>query len=204
MIHITDNTFPVEDGQVLYASTINALDSLNILSGLAQSEASVTASNASTTVANATVWIIKNTGANNVYINFGAAATTSKFYLKPNEEIQFQLQQTQLNYICGTGLTSTLSIIAGVGAWKRYSNFLSTTVTVNNSTTDIYNSATSYSNWLISNNGAQDIFVRFAATAVTTDYRIKVGETLSINYPSIRLCGRTSTSTSVARVWAVG
>jgi len=200
----TDNTFPVEDGQVLYASTINALDSLNIASGLSQVEASVTDSNASTTVSNATVWIIKNTGVNNVYINFGATAATTNFYLKPNEEIQFQLQQTQLNYICATGLTSTLSIIAGVGAWKRYSDFLSTTVTVNNSTTDIYNSATSYSNWLISNDGAQDIFVRFSATATTSDYRIKVGETLSINYPSIRLDGISASSTSVARVWAVG
>ena len=66
---------------------------------------------------------LKNTGGNNVYLDFGSAAATTNFYLKPNEEIQFQLQQTQLNYICASGLTSTLSIIAGVGSWKRYSDF---------------------------------------------------------------------------------
>ena len=200
----TENNFPKTDGDVWYASEVNGLDSLNIVSGLSQVEASVTDSNASTTVANATVWILKNTGLNNVYINFGGAATTSNFYLKPNEEIQFQLQQTQLNYICGTGLTSTLSIIAGVGAWKRYSNFLSSTTTINATTTAVYNSATSYTNWLISNDGAQDIFIRFAATAVTTDYRLKVGEILSINYPANRLDAISASATSVIRVWAVG
>jgi hypothetical protein len=201
----TENNFPKADGDVLYGSEVNGLDSLNILSNIAQVEVACSDTNDSTTVANATVWILKNTGANNVYINFGADAATTNFYLKPNEEIQFQLQQTELNYICAAGLTSTLSIIAGVGAWKRYSNFLSTTIEVEDSTTAIYNDATSYSNWLISNDGANDMCVRFSATAVTTDYRIKVGETLSINYPSIRLDGITISAThSVARVWAVG
>jgi hypothetical protein len=198
------NAFPKSDGDIWFASEVNGLDSLNIASGLSQVEASVTDSNASTTVANATVWIIKNTGANNVFLNFGGAATTSKFYLKPNEELQTQLQQTEINYICDSGLTSTLSLIAGVGVWKRYSNFLTAKVTVTNSSTDIYNAATSYSNWLISNDGSVDMFVRFAATAVTTDFRVKVGETLFINYPSIRVCGITSASTTIARVWAVG
>jgi len=201
---MAENNFPKADGDVLYSSEINGLDSLNIASGLSQVEASVTDSNASTTVANATVWILKNTGANNVYINFRATATTTIFYLKPNEEIQFQLQQTKLNYICASGLTSTLSIIAGVGAWKRYSNFLSTTATVNATSTTIYSGATTYRNWLISNDGAQDIFIRFAATAVTTDYRLKVGEILSINYPANRLDAISASATSVIRVWAVG
>ena len=199
-----ENEFPKDDGSVWFASEVNALDSLNIASGLSQVEASVTDSNASTTVSNATVWIIKNTGVNNVYINFGATAATTNFYLKPNEEIQFQLQQTQLNYICATGLTSTLSIIAGVGAWKRYDDFLSSTTTINASTTTIYSDTTTYRNWLISNDGTQDIFVRFSATATTSDFRIKVGESLSIVYPATRLDGISASSTSVARVWAVG
>lgn len=200
----TERVFPKADGDVLYASEINGLDSLNIVSGFTQSEVACSQTNGSKTVANATIWILKNTGANNVYINFGGAATTSKFYLKPNEEIQFQLQQTQLNYICGTGLTSTLSVIAGVGAWKRYSNFLSSTTTINATTTAVYNAATSYSNWLISNDGSNDIFIRFSATATTSDYRIKSGESLSINYPAKRLDAISASSTSIARVWAVG
>lgn len=199
-----ENEFPKIDGDVLYATEVNGLDSLNIASALTAVEVAVTATSAATTVANATVWIVKNTGVNDVFINFGGAATNAKFFLKPNEEMQFQLQQTQLNYICAAGLTSTLSIIAGVGSWKRYSNFLSAVATVNAASTIIYNSATVYSNWLIGNYGTQDIFIKFAATAATSNYRIKVGETLSINFPSARLDAISAASTSLIRVWAVG
>lgn len=200
----TEGNFPKADGDIFYGSEANALDSLNIVSGLTAVEVACTQANGSTTVANATIWILKNTGANNVYINFGADAATTNFYLKPNEEMQFQLQQTELNYICGTGLTSTLSIIAGVGAWKRYSNFLSLNATINASTTIVYNAATSYSNWLISNDGYNDIFVKFAATATTSNFRIQAGESLVINYPAIRLDAISASDTSVIKVWAVG
>ena len=54
-----ENNFPKIDGDIWYASEVNGLDSLNIASDLSQVEVSVTDSNASTTVANATVWILK-------------------------------------------------------------------------------------------------------------------------------------------------
>jgi len=199
-----ENAFPKADGDVLFASEINGLDSLNILSSIAVSEVACSQTNGSTTDADASVWIVKNTGASNVYLNFGGAATTSNFYLKPNEEMQFQSTQTQLNYICATGLTSTLSIISGPGAWKRYANFLSSVTSVATSTTAIYNAATSYSNWLISNDGSYNVHIRFTATATSSDYKIKPGESLAINYPSTRLDGIAITGASNVRVWAVG
>lgn len=200
----SEGEFPKSGGDVLYAREVNTFDSNNIYGSLDLSEGSATDSNATKTISNASVWILKNTGSNNVYINFGAAASTSNFYLKPSEEISFQLQETELNYICDTGETSDLSIIGGEGQINRYTEFLSSVITVGTSSTEIYNDTQNYKNWLITNDGGNDVYIRFSATATTSDFRIKVGETLNINYEANRLDGIADTSSVNVRVFAVG
>lgn len=199
-----EGEFPKSDGDVLYAREVNTFDSNNIYSGIDISEVSASDSNATKTIASASVWILKNTGSSNVYINFGATASTSNFYLKPSEEISFQLQETQLNYICDTSETSDLSIIGGVGQINRYTEFLSSVTNVTTSSTEIYNDTQTYKNWLISNDGAVDVYIRFSATATTSDFRIAPGESLNINYEANRLDGITASSTADIRVFAVG
>ncbi len=199
-----EGEFPKADGDVLYSTDVNIFNSNNISSGIDVSEQNVSDTNASKTVTGATVWLIKNTGANDVFINFGATATTNNFNLKPTEELKFQARETQLNFVCDTGLSSTLSVIGGVGAVSRYPEFLSTNVSVSSTSTEIYNDTQTYDNWLISNDGAVDVYIRFSATAVTTDYKIPAGDNLIINYNSNRLDGITSSGTTTIRVFAVG
>jgi len=76
---MVEGTFPKSDGDVLYASEINGLDSYNISSGFSQEEGSASDSNSTKTITSASVWILKNTGSNNIYINFDRSFGTGFF-----------------------------------------------------------------------------------------------------------------------------
>lgn len=149
-------------------------------------------STGSTTFTGATVWIIKNTGSVNVHINFDAAATTSHFYLMPNEEIQINLDADAIHYITASG-TGALSILAGVGKTSIYTSFSSTTANSGNgaSATVVTDQADS---WIIINRGTGNVHITWDEAASTSKFMLQPGEKLVIDF----------SNTTDFRAWGIG
>lgn len=75
---------------------------------------SVTDSSSNVSFTNTTSYkdiILTNTGPNNIYLNFGATATTSNMILRPSKSLSLMTNKYQISAICATGLTSTLRIL---------------------------------------------------------------------------------------------
>lgn len=159
-----------------------------------------TDSNATLTDADASLWDITNVGADNIYLNFGSSATTDNFYLKPNENIIINLNQVQLNYICRSGETSDLSVVSGKATNNKFSNFISKNVSISNSSTAIYNDTNSYKEWLIFNDGVEDVYLNFGSSAATSNFKLKSGKYTVIVFESNKLYGITESGTAVVRI----
>jgi len=188
---------------IINAGFFNFIETNEISGNLDTSSESITDADGSETNLNASLWILQNVGADNIYLNFGAVATTNNFYLKPDENITLNLDKTVLHYICDTSLTSTLSIISGTASNNIYNNFLSISVSIANTSTQIYDSTNNYKEWLIINDGTEDVFIKFGTVATVNDYKLKAGETLAIKYEINKLYAITTSSTATVRVFAL-
>lgn len=174
-----EGDFPKTDDDVFYASEINSMiHTVHLSSFLVIAEESVTTSTATKTCTGAEVYYLKNTGDNNVFLNWGAAATTSNFYLLPGEEIRINLDKDDVRYITSAD-TSKLSIIAGASPVNAFNAFESKTVSVGDSSTTITTTACKVA--ILINRGTNDVWLNVGGAATTSKYRLAAGEKIELD-----------------------
>ncbi len=193
-----EGDFPKENGDAYFPSEVNAMiHTVHFSSFLVIAEESVSTGTATKTCTGAEVYYLRNTGAENVHLNFEAAATNNNFYLLPGEEIRINLDKDDVRYKTSQN-TSKISILAGASPVNAFTNFESKKVSVGNTSTEITTTACKMA--ILINRGVQDVWINIGGAATTAKFRIAAGEKIEIDrYDStgiVSLYGITAASTS--------
>ena len=144
---------------------------------------------------------IKNIGLNNCYFVFDTSATTSNIMIKSGSEITFENTSfDNISAICDTGEITELNLTISCGqiGQKTNSEIISISTT-DASSNESFSDTTNYKDLYIINEGANDVYINFGATATTDNLKliskavIAIENTNKYQISSICAAGETST-----------
>lgn len=178
---MVEGIFPKVDGQIYFAKDANL--TFGITDNFEQDLLNVTTTSSTSTFSQSyTRFLIHNRGLNDCYINFGADATTSDFFVEAGERITVYGVASDIRAITSTGTTdlhvfamSTTSEPDSISVNDLSASTTSSSVTVGTDSCFV----------LIKNNGINSAYVNFNGVATTDNIEIDALDTLSIGLEGI-------------------